>query len=163
MEVKLTTKCSLRMIYDLRIIINAFNFIERKIFEEEDILNKIDREREIVDLINLSISSLPSTWKFTNQSTSPLIRNLEEIARGRKYCEERRRRKGRSIENKNIRLSGEKILWFHRKINSRGISFPREMGRDNKWRIIARNTINPWSTFYIFPFERNSRFLDILG
>lgn len=34
------------MIYDLRIIINAFNFIERKIFEEEDILNKIDRERE---------------------------------------------------------------------------------------------------------------------
>lgn len=106
-----------------------------------------------MDLINLSISSLPSTWKFTNQSTSPLIRNLEEIARGRKYCEERRRRKGRSIESKNIRLSGEKILWFHRKINSRGISFPREMGRDNKWRIIARNTINPWSTFYIFPFE----------
>lgn len=49
------------MIYDLRIIINAFNFIERKIFEKEDILNKIDREREIVDLINLSISSLPST------------------------------------------------------------------------------------------------------
>lgn len=55
MEVKLTTKCSLRMIYDLRIIINAFNFIEEEIFEEQDILNKIDREREreIVDLTNL--------------------------------------------------------------------------------------------------------------
>lgn len=41
------------MIYDLRIIINAFNFIEEEIFEEQDILNKIDREREIVDLTNL--------------------------------------------------------------------------------------------------------------
>lgn len=48
------------MIYDLRIIINAFNFIERKIFEEEDILNKIDRERERDRGFNKSINILPS-------------------------------------------------------------------------------------------------------
>lgn len=50
------------MIYDLRIIINAFNFIERKIFEEEDILNKIDRERERERDrgFNKSIDILPS-------------------------------------------------------------------------------------------------------
>lgn len=48
------------MIYDLRIIINAFNFIERKIFEEEDILNKIDRERERDRGFNKSIDILPS-------------------------------------------------------------------------------------------------------
>lgn len=46
------------MIYDLRIIINAFNFIERKIFEEEDILNKIDKERDRG--FNKSIDILPS-------------------------------------------------------------------------------------------------------
>lgn len=67
MEVKLTTKCSLRMIYDLRIIINAFNFIEEEIFEEQDILNKIDREREIVDLTNL----------FYNPSFHPPNENLQ--------------------------------------------------------------------------------------
>lgn len=56
------------MIYDLRIIINAFNFIERKIFEEEDILNKIDRERERDRGFNKSIDILPSIHVKTYES-----------------------------------------------------------------------------------------------
>lgn len=74
-----------------------------KIFEEQDILNKIDRETERDRRFDKSINILPSIRRMKIYKSIDISVNFDDIAKK----EEEKAWK--------VKISGEKILWFHRK------------------------------------------------
>lgn len=97
------------MIYDLRIIINAFNFIDgENIWGAGYFKQNWQRERERDRRFDKSINILPSIRQMKIYKSIDISVNFDEIAK--KEEEEGRSMESKNKRWKNIMVSSEKLI-----------------------------------------------------